>query len=95
MSFTDQKPFILDTKFFEGITERNQKFCCNICGEDFKVGDTVRWIYAGSIGMVNFWTCTKCDGEDILERGKASIQEAIKQARKWDIYGPDWEKERY
>jgi len=95
--FTDQKPFVLtekQSKMRWGSRFRDGKLRCNLCGHKFKVGDIVRWIYAngpngGNCG--NFFTCKKCDGDDVLERGVESFEMAKKLAQNWGIYGPDWQ----
>lgn len=94
MSFTDRMPFTVsleDTKRKWG-----SGFSCKLCGLKFKEGHAVRWIYAnGTPGMPtgNFFVCSNCDGPDELcmKRGKESYELAVKLAKQWGIYGPDWE----
>jgi hypothetical protein len=96
MSFTNRKPFV--------VTEEQTKqrwgggFWCRCCGSKFQAGDTVRWIYANGTkgaGTGNFFVCSACDGEDseVIERAKESYHLAVKLAKQWDIYGPDWQKD--
>ena len=71
MSFTDQKQFIAteeDCNFQWGGGKNGSKFRCYLCGHKFKVGDKVRWVYAGHKKVINFFTCDKCDGTDVVDR---------------------------
>lgn len=47
---------------------RSGGFRCYLCGHRFKVGDVWRWVYAGDHKLVNFLTCARCDGPDVLSR---------------------------
>lgn len=96
MSFTDRQPFI--------VTEVQMKlrwgggFWCKLCGHKFVTGDRVRWVYANGTKdqrTGNFFVCNLCDGNDsdVLSRANASFMEAVKLAKQWGIYGPDWERE--
>lgn len=69
-------------------------FHCKICGQKFKVGDVVRWVFANGTkdqGTGNFFTCSPCDTPDVLHKAKESLRLAVKLAKQWGIYGPDWQ----
>ncbi len=97
MSFTDQKPFVVTEKQLSqrwGTRTKDGALMCNICGHKFNEGENARWVYANgesSNGSGNFFTCDKCDGPDVLERGRASFAQAKEMAQQWGIYGPDWQ----
>lgn len=97
MSFTDQKPFDINAEQLASFNRRGRrKLHCVLCGHEFVEGETVRWVYANSADgprCGNFFVCTKCDGEDVLKRAGESFDTAVKLARQWDIYGPDWQKD--
>lgn len=99
MSFTDGKQFEVDQERRDAHTRHRKRFGCSLCGHDFKVGDSARWIYANGTtgaGTGNFFVCASCDvglNSDIIERAKASLAEATRLAKQWGIYGPDWEQE--
>lgn len=80
MSFTDQKPHTVtekDTKApWSGIKD-GKRFYCKLCGHQFVVGDTYRWVFASSIQRVNLLVCERCDGPDVLD--------------KWKKWWEDWE----
>jgi hypothetical protein len=95
-SFTDCKPFVMDQERLTAFKRTRRRFCCALCGHDFQVGDTARWIYAnGTPGITtgNFFVCQSCDtgDDDCRKRGQESKTQAIKLARQWDIYWPDWQ----
>lgn len=94
MSFTNQQPFTLDAQQVALFTRRGKRFNCALCGVEFKPGDTVRWVYANDRGFHcgNFFVCSNDNTPDVLERAKASFAEAVKLAKQWGIYGPDWQK---
>lgn len=89
MSFTDQKPWIVtkedEKRPWSGYKD-GRRFRCHMCGHRFKAGDTCRWVYANGKDSPchygNFFVCTECDGEDILERA-AAHEEFGKQAFWW------------
>lgn len=91
-NFLNGKSFVADEadcqrKFGSG-------FHCKLCGHKVVVGDVVRWVYANGIegqGTGNFFVCASCDGPDVLKRAKESLQLAVKLAKQWGIYGPDWQ----
>lgn len=99
MSFTDRKPFVAteaQTKLRWG--GRSDNFTCKLCGHKFKDGDTVRWLYAnGTPGLScgNFFACSLCDqgDEKTLEAAKESYATAVRLAKQWGIYGPDWQQD--
>lgn len=96
-SFTNQKPFVVSKERLEAFTRHRKRFGCVLCSKVFKVGDTARWVYAnGTPGLHtgNFFVCEEHDTEDVLERAKESIELATRLAKQWDIYGPDWERQR-
>lgn len=96
MSWTDMKAFVVDDRTHQSFKSLKKRFHCSLCGHDFKVGDTARWIYAngtkGSPG--NFFVCSQCDGETatVIQRGIESRREAVRLAKNWGIYGPDWQQ---
>lgn len=96
MSFTDRKPFVVTDH--DAKARRGGDFKCSLCGTLFKSGDTARWVYAnGTPGACtgNFFVCVQCDGPDadLIERAKESYHMAVALAKRWNIYGPDWERE--
>lgn len=78
MSFTDGKRWIAterDVAMKWGVDGKG--FRCGLCGHHFKVGDGVRWQYAGGVkfeidgkrhGVCNFKVCDACDGTDVIDR---------------------------
>lgn len=46
MSFTDGKSFIVDKPTFDAHHRYHKRFGCSLCGVQFKVGETARWIFA-------------------------------------------------
>lgn len=99
MSFTDRKQFEVSAPTLAAFQLRKSKaFCCALCGHVFALFDKARWIYCNSTpgqGTGNFFVCDKCDGtdEECRTKGKASHEAAIKSAKAWGIYGPDWERQ--
>lgn len=88
MSFTNRKPFLVTerdlTRPWSGKKD-GSRFNCGICGNRFKVGDTVRWIYAnGTPGAPfgNFFVCQICDGEATEERLIARRSEMWKELKR-------------
>lgn len=83
--FLNQKPWV--------VTEGDMsapwapRFRCKLCGHQFAVGHTVRWVYANDagIGTGNFFVCERCDGPDLLQRAKESRDLAVKLAKQWDL----------
>lgn len=86
MSFTDQKPFEVTA---DDLRRRwGSGFKCKLCGHEFVLGDTVRWVYAnGTPGAQcgNFLVCFGCDGENVLQRGIDDFQATFKAAKRWGI----------
>lgn len=87
--------FTVDERTHESFKRVKKEFCCRLCGHTFKVGDSARWIYANGtpgMGTGNFFVCGSCDGpdEEVMPRAKESLTLAIKLAKQWGIYGPDW-----
>ncbi len=95
MSFTNQKPFVLTEELNSGFKRRkSQMLCCALCGHEFEVGETLRWVYGNSTEGFhggNFFVCEKDDTEDLLLRAKESFDLAKKLAKQWGVYGPDWQ----
>lgn len=76
MSFTDQKPHIATEKDCNkhwGGKPDGRRFRCFLCGYKFVPGDVYRWVYSSK--YLNPLVCTKCDGEDVLERWHAMCEE--------------------
>lgn len=96
MSFTNQKPFVVTPDEHKQFS-RGRRFNCRLCGHDFKPGDTVRWVYANfpesPVKSGNFFVCSDCDGLDVLQRAAESFGQAVKLAKQWDVYGPEWQKD--
>lgn len=96
MSFTNQQPFEVTEQQRAGLTRHGKRFNCAICGHEFKAGDTARFVYAnGTNGLRsgNFFVCPQHDTPDVLDRAKESFDQAVKLAKQWGIYGPDWAKD--
>lgn len=98
MSFTDRRPFQVTDEFKKAVSHNGRKrFNCKLCGHDFVTGDTARWIFANfsesKVRCGNFFVCDKCDAKDeiVLECAKLGYAEAVKMAKRWDIYGPEWQ----
>lgn len=97
MNFTDRKPFVVEENTLASFKRVKKRFNCKLCGRDFAVGDTARWIYANfaesPVRCGNFFVCGKCDAEDkiVLQCAKIGYDEAVKLAKRWDIYGPEWQ----
>lgn len=92
-TWTNGKPFSVTDEHLKG--HWGSGFECRLCGEKFKFGETIRWVYCNStpgLGTGNFFVCQKCDGDDVKERAKKQLEEAVKLAKRWGIYGPDWER---
>lgn len=88
MSFTDGVRWQVTAKdlTYSWSGEKNAAaFRCRLCGHKFAVGDTARFVYANfkdsPSNYGNFFTCTGCDGPDVLER--AAAQELEAQTRFW------------
>lgn len=95
MSFTNGKAFLVTDE--QTRLRWGSGFHCKLCGVKFKAGMGVRWIFAnGTPGMCNFFVCSQCDkgDEETLKAGKESHDNAVRLAKQWDIYGPDWQRER-
>jgi rubredoxin len=98
MSFLDQKPFTVTKDTLAAFKRLHKAFNCSLCGHVFTESDVARWIYAnGTPGARtgNFFVCSNCDGEnsEVIERASASLKEAIRLAKQWGIYGPDWQRQ--
>lgn len=95
--FTDQKPFVVSKERLEGFQNVKKRFNCKLCGHDFKEGDTARWVYANfaesPVRCGNFFVCGKCDAPSdvLLQCAKLGFEEAVKLAKRWNIYGPEWQ----
>lgn len=97
MSFTDRKPFTVTEKDVASFSRYKKRFNCRLCGHNFDAGDTARLIYANGaespVHCGNFFVCSKCDGDDkdVLQCAKLGFEQAVKLAKQWDIYGPEWQ----
>lgn len=94
--FTDRKSFIVVYEDVERFKRLKKRFHCSLCGHVFVAGDAARWIYAnGTPGVCtgNFFVCRSCDGDDetVLRRAKDDFSSAVEAAKRWGIYGPDWQ----
>ena len=81
MSFTDGKPWVVTKEDVEakwGTREHHLR--CLLCGYLFKNGDVCRFVYANfansPFNYGNFFTCTGCDGPDVLDRATLHALEA-------------------
>jgi len=93
-NFTNQQPWIATEKDCDAPWsgyKHGKHFRCGLCGYKFKVGDTVRWVYAGKVRHTNFLVCTECDGEDVLEKRQKQYEEfqELKEGRFWDFFDDD------
>ncbi len=88
MSFTDQKPRVTTQKHLDarwGGYSDGRKFRCYLCGHRFQLGDVWRWVYSQK--YMNFMTCEKCDGPDVMERWHKRWQESkTKYWWLWEMY---------
>ncbi len=78
MSFTDQKSRIATEEDCNGKwsgKKPGEGFRCYLCGHKFIVGDVWRWVYSIGKGYINFLTCEKCDGSDVLDRWVKHVKE--------------------
>lgn len=98
MSFTDRKPFVVTAENVATFKRIKKSYHCALCGHRFSEGDGARWIYAnnttGSPG--NFFVCAPCDsGSDgeLIQKGIGSFRLAVNLAKRWGIYGPDWQEQ--
>lgn len=97
-NWMNRQRFVVSAEQHAAFKRLKKLFNCKICGRVFKVGDTARWIYANSTpGMQtgNFFVCGDCDGDDptVLAKAKEQFELAVKLAKQWDIYGPDWQRD--
>lgn len=90
--FTNQKPFLVTEKELQAWA-KIKNWHCSLCGEDFKLGHTARWVFGGPQKFRNFFVCSNCDCENVIDKAIESYNLAVKMAKQWEIYGPDWEKE--
>lgn len=95
-SWIDRKPFVVSAEQANAFKRLKKPFNCKLCGHDFKAGDTARWIYAnGTSGITtgNFFVCGGCDeaDADLMTRAQQEFRLAVSLAKKWGIYGPDWQ----
>ena len=70
-NFTDQTQRVAtetECGFAWSGVKNGGRFRCYLCGHKFKSGDKWRWVYAGHMKVVNFFTCGKCDGDDVIDR---------------------------
>ncbi len=90
------QPFVISAETHKGFLHVKKLFNCKLCWHKFEVGDSARWIYANGtpgMGTGNFFVCKKCDGETavVLAKAKENFALAIALAKRWGIYGPDWQ----
>lgn len=90
------KAFVLSAETHQGFKNVKKTLNCKLCGHILQVGDKARWIYANGtpgMGTGNFFVCGDCDGEnaDVLAKGKEQFALAVTLAKRWGIYGPDWQ----
>lgn len=93
----DGKPFVLSSETHQGFKNVKKVLNCKLCGKILQVGDNARWIYANGtpgMGTGNFFVCGNCDGEnaDVMAKGKEQLALAVTLAKRWGIYGPDWQQ---
>ncbi len=90
------KPFVLSAETHQSFKNVKKLLNCKLCGHILQVGDKARWIYANGtpgMGTGNFFVCDNCDGEnaDVLAKAKEQLTLAVTLAKRWGIYGPDWQ----
>lgn len=93
-AWRNQEPFTVSQETYDAFKRIKKDFWCKLCGKKLTPGSAARWIYANGtpgMGTGNFFVCAECDGPDVLARGKASLELAVKLAEQWGIYGPDWQ----
>lgn len=61
-SFINGKPFIVDEEILSVYKELKRPFFCCLCGEDFKLNDSARFMFIPEFG--NPFVCIKCDSGD-------------------------------
>lgn len=88
--------FVLSPETHQGLKNVKKLLNCKLCGHILKPGDKARWIYAnGTPGIQtgNFFVCGNCDGESavVLAKAKEQFTLAVTLAKRWGIYGPDWQ----
>jgi len=93
MSITDGKPGVVSQEWVEAWARYKKSGACPLCGKKFVAGDYFRFVYAndGNHKCANFFVCKDCDGDDVLSRADEMHALAVKLARQWGIYGPDWQ----
>ena len=100
MSFIHGKPFTITGEQLKSFTRQRKRFHCSLCNHDFKESETARFVYANSTPGCggNFFVCSECDTPDhsnalVLEKAKDSYTWAVRLAKQWGIYGPDWQQD--
>jgi len=93
-----RKLFIVSGEQVEQHRRRKKMWYCQLCDHVFTAGDVARWIYCNSTpGQTtgNFFVCSRCDcGDEItMAKAKENLDLAIKLAKRWGIFGPDWERD--
>ncbi len=90
MSFTDQLPHQITQDDIDSSKrlvkhDPRQELRCYLCGIEFVLGDTRRWIYANGTkenpghGCGNFFVCVKCDGDDVLTKWQKAYEELLQR----------------
>lgn len=93
MSFLDGKPWTVTQEHVK-LKWGGSGLQCSLCGHKFKAGDVARFVFANGTPDAccgNFFTCVGCDGPDVLQRGIQDHKNACAGAKRWGIYGPDWQ----
>lgn len=93
----NREPFVVSALTYNAFHRIKKRFLCQLCGINLLAGSKARWIYANGtpgIGTGNFFVCGDCDGTDetVLDKARESYALAVKLAKQWNIYGPDWER---
>ncbi len=58
-----------------GVRPKGKGFRCYLCGHKFKLGDKWRFdIPKGRARCPNFFVCTDCDGDDVIDRFEAHVK---------------------
>lgn len=97
ITWMNGRQFVVSEETQTAFKRVNKDFNCRLCGRFFIIGDIARWVYANGtpgIHTGNFFVCEECDkpNDELLPLAEESLSNAIKLAKQWGIYGPDWER---
>lgn len=91
MSFTNGLPRIAT---YDEVNSKYWKFCCRLCGYEFKEGDSWRWQYTNDISGTygNIIICQNCDtypNTNLMRRKwkeRCEEWETLKADPKWRFF---------